>query len=1529
MKINLILCILLSVSAFSQTWPDYLRNNYGEHIYLLNPGASPYAVSDMNHRMLPTSLNRMQYYLSFKNSEIDPSVFQRLSFQGDEFPKHRIGRNHSGNHIFTLRETREDISVIFGDIRVNELAGPIGGLQDFSVAAASSDGTIFLAWVDYRNGDSDIYGQMYSSTGIPLGENFKINSDDLSYPQNLAAITATGNNEFIVVWDDRRNGYLNLFGQRFDSGGNQIGNNFLVASGGSLPWGGDFGVSAAADGRFIVTWPDSRDGISSIFCRLYNSDATPLSEIFQVNIDNPGNSERSPTVSMADNGDFYITWLTQDNEDGGYDVYCQKYTSNGALSGGNLMVNDNTPNGDCIYPSTVIDQNNIFSVTWTEDRNGGYDIYIQRYSADLEPLGSNTLVNDDVGSFHQFGPHIASDEYGTLAITWDDMRNGDSDVYCQYFAPNGDPVGNNIKVNDYGEGTHQDFSGVAASDSGEFVIVWSDGYPSELEIFAKFNTTDTTIDHNMFLVNDDELSSKQSNAVLARHKNGTFVVAWMDERGGGYDIYYQHFSKEGDPLGGNVRVNDDEGNKVPTNPAIAVNEFGVVFVTWSQWLTVSRDLYGQFFDSEGVRVGSNFKVNDDDGNRTTLPSVAADANNNFIAVWEDKREGYFDIYWQRYASDGSPLGGNVKVDEEGRPGALIEPAIGADGVGNFIITWSYYLGEDDKIFGQRYGEDGLPIGGNFLVNDDDGLGSQNAPVISADGTGNFIIAWEDNRDGDIDIYAQQYDNSGFPIGDNFIVNEDETNASQLSPAICSNEAGEFVISWEDYSYGTPQIIGKAFLGDGSPIGASFEINDLNPSKLHYSPSMAFKSDTLLVAWYGNANPEQGYDIFAKGLKGVVSGYESPFDFSVDFSVSDDIGNGADLIFGMAPDATNGYDPNHDIVAPVFPPQGNFDARFIIDENQLIADYRGPLADNSSLSWVIQFTGSADADSISFGWNINNLPQAGLLKLMDNQQGNIVNINMREDSSLTIGATDLSELQIVYSLRTVLVQDIMMVGEADPYHVLNHNPEFSFSFFDGLGANQTHYQAMISNLAGAQNELIWDSGIIEGANNSLYYNQGMLLDGESYSVKVRAATGEYWSDWTELYFRMNSMPSEASSLYPNGEVEVGVDINLSIVNATDAESDPLVYNFRIFEDDALTMLADSAIAIIESADSTVWHITSPLMDDATYYWTVQAFDGYEYGSIAGPVSFQTNFPNRDPSIVDLVAPDSIVIQTLTPEMSWTPSIDLDLDDNVTYEMHWWRWSFAIDSVLTDTNVIILPRSLRDNTQYHWDVIALDNQGGQSISEVSTFWTDLFPEPPEEFMLLSPENEITGLSQSISFDWEASSDPDPEDIVTYTIEVASDSLFSQMIYQTNTGIESFYTLSQGLSMDTEYWWKVLATDLDSLITESETFKFTIGTVSIAGKEVLPDEFVLLQNYPNPFNPRTAISFGLPEETSVSLIIYDIRGNTIRTLDRETNMAGWYTQYWDGTDNSGLPVSTGIYITRLQAGAYSKVIKMLYLK
>lgn len=93
--------------------------------------------------------------------------------------------------------------------------------------------------------------------------------------------------------------------------------------------------------------------------------------------------------------------------------------------------------------------------------------------------------------------------------------------------------------------------------------------------------------------------------------------------------------------------------------------------------------------------------------------------------------------------------------------------------------------------------------------------------------------------------------------------------------------------------------------------------------------------------------------------------------------------------------------------------------------------------------------------------------------------------------------------------------------------------------------------------------------------------------------------------------------------------------------------------------------------------------------------------------------------------------------------------------------------------------------------------------------------------------------------------------------------------------------------------------------------------------------PDEFVVESPYPNPFNPTVHVKYGLPDAGAVKISIYDIRGREVATLVNRTQSAGWYTLDWNGLDDRGRQVSTGLYFIRAQATGITHIRKVVYLK
>ncbi|MCK4371645.1 MAG: T9SS type A sorting domain-containing protein, partial [candidate division Zixibacteria bacterium] len=105
--------------------------------------------------------------------------------------------------------------------------------------------------------------------------------------------------------------------------------------------------------------------------------------------------------------------------------------------------------------------------------------------------------------------------------------------------------------------------------------------------------------------------------------------------------------------------------------------------------------------------------------------------------------------------------------------------------------------------------------------------------------------------------------------------------------------------------------------------------------------------------------------------------------------------------------------------------------------------------------------------------------------------------------------------------------------------------------------------------------------------------------------------------------------------------------------------------------------------------------------------------------------------------------------------------------------------------------------------------------------------------------------------------------------------------------------------------------------------------ISLSSLSAADLLPDSYSMSQNYPNPFNPSTTISFNLPNAGQVQLSIFNVLGQKVTTLVNGQLTAGTHEATWNGTDESGSPVGSGIYFYRITSSDFDQTKKMILMK
>ena len=129
--------------------------------------------------------------------------------------------------------------------------------------------------------------------------------------------------------------------------------------------------------------------------------------------------------------------------------------------------------------------------------------------------------------------------------------------------------------------------------------------------------------------------------------------------------------------------------------------------------------------------------------------------------------------------------------------------------------------------------------------------------------------------------------------------------------------------------------------------------------------------------------------------------------------------------------------------------------------------------------------------------------------------------------------------------------------------------------------------------------------------------------------------------------------------------------------------------------------------------------------------------------------------------------------------------------------------------------------------------------------------------------------------------------------------------------------------------------LRTEPSTLITpsaETSELILIVGSASLVEQmreELVPDQTALMGNYPNPFQNQTKIEYTLSDDADVVLEVFNVLGQRVRRLVDSRQQPGWYTLTWDGRDEGGTPVSSGLYVYQLRAGNWKQSRTMMQIR
>jgi hypothetical protein len=310
-------------------------------------------------------------------------------------------------------------------------------------------------------------------------------------------------------------------------------------------------------------------------------------------------------------------------------------------------------------------------------------------------------------------------------------------------------------------------------------------------------------------------------------------------------------------------------------------------------------------------------------------------------------------------------------------------------------------------------------------------------------------------------------------------------------------------------------------------------------------------------------------------------------------------------------------------------------------------------------------------------------------------------------------------------------------------------------------------------------------------------------------------------------------------------------------------------------------------------------------------------------------FVTNLPPEILGIPEIIMMEDSPLQKT---FNWLSQYILDPNDPLEALTYYFETGPYLEVKVdtTNQNMSIIPAE----NWYGSDTVFIQVTDPFGLSDADSFGVRVLAvnDPPQSFGLISPPNDTTVHEWfwPMTFNWEASSEVDQGDSILYTFYLSpSPSFIGEGTIAVSFLQDTVVMLNvQG---DGVYYWAVWAEDLYHEKTRcEEVFKITVqsqtGIETITG---LPDRYYLYQNYPNPFNPFTSLRYELPRDENVRLLIFNIRGALVRTLIDGRVQAGQHEIQWDGRDQWGSRVATGVYFVWFEAGNYIEKKKMLLIQ
>lgn len=357
-------------------------------------------------------------------------------------------------------------------------------------------------------------------------------------------------------------------------------------------------------------------------------------------------------------------------------------------------------------------------------------------------------------------------------------------------------------------------------------------------------------------------ANKQEYPAALVGPNGYIFVIWQDDRnnpGSSYDIYFARSTDNGSTFSTPVRVDDSAGNTDQAYPQLAVDSNGKLHAVWSDYRSgVNYRIYYANSTDNGTTWSPNVMVNYSASGGQYVPSMAIDASNNIYIVWDDGRSGTH-VYFAKSTNGGSSFTAASKMD--GSSGSARYPWICHSPNGNISVVWQDSRNGNWDVFMVASKDGGASFSSEVNATKNTTSSSQMWPRVASDSSSDLHIVWDDNRNGNFGVYYG-YSSDGQTFS-TVAVNDTDTGISANPPeppSLAVDSSGVVHAVWQDKRGGSAytRIYYAGSTGLNS-FGTNARVDNTSTANCYYPFVTVDSNNVPGVVWEDTRN--SNLDIF--------------------------------------------------------------------------------------------------------------------------------------------------------------------------------------------------------------------------------------------------------------------------------------------------------------------------------------------------------------------------------------------------------------------------------------------------------------------------------------------------------------------------------------------------------------------------------------------------------------------------------------------------------------------------------------------